>query len=167
MTDMFRDLLDAFRFIADDQDNDELKSTVNSISDDMSASDELLNLDEDFIPDNYHDLIHYDDLVSGMIGNVPDEDLDKDLKLFRKIARLLGLKREDDLIAYHDEDGLYNPENFKNDGVHQIKDGIKMYNIFGLNVVYESRYMSFLYFKDEEEAEYYLECCEKENEYGY
>lgn len=47
------------------------------------------------------------DMLSGYIDNMSDEEIDRDLKLFTKFAKALGVKNYDDMVVLVDGDGQF------------------------------------------------------------
>ena len=56
-----------------------------------------------------------EELIEGMHGNVSEEAMDRQLKLFKKIANILGVRRYDDIIVAIN-DGQYDPKYIMQDG---------------------------------------------------
>ena len=66
------------------------------------------------VPQNV-EMMTIEDLIAGMHENVSDETMDRQLKLFKKIANILGVKRYDDIIVAIN-DGEYDPKYLMQDG---------------------------------------------------
>lgn len=109
-----------------------------------------------------------DDIISGMAGNMSDEDMDKDLKLFSRIAKELGVENYADVYVLTVDDSEYDLSWYDDDKLKYIKDlyklrnNVKLYEYNGKKYVFEhhpnGRY--FIYAKTENDLDdimYYIE----------
>lgn len=105
--------------------------------------------------DNYRRL---DDVIDGFINNMDPKQIDKEIALFRKIAKALGVSRYNDIIVLPD-DGEYSPRYIigKYNPVNISKDA-KMYNLYGIQMIEEinDNGFNYLYFKDEDDCIEYM-----------
>lgn len=60
---------------------------------------------QDILYDYY--VTNVGDMLSGYIDNMSDEDIDKDLKLFTKFAKALGVKNYDRMVVLIDDQGQF------------------------------------------------------------
>lgn len=118
-------------------------------------------LAEDLITDA--DFITVGDLISGLEGNMSDEDIDSDLRLFNKIARELKVKNADDVILVVDESGEYDPENYLTENNNQFlgnitkDETVRIYMIDNIKMIAENKGGGvFLYFVDDQNAANYV-----------
>ena len=66
------------------------------------------------VPQNV-EMMTIQDLIAGMHGNISEEAMDQQLKLFKKIAKILGVKNYDEIIVAIN-DGEYDPAYLMQDG---------------------------------------------------
>ena len=98
----------------------------------------------------------YEDILSGDIGNMPEEQLDQELKFFKRKAKALGLRRPEDLVIYIDEEDEFAPDwEYREEKV--VDKNSKLYDANGIKVIYEIiNGRSFLYFNSKENAKEYF-----------
>lgn len=109
-----------------------------------------------------------DILASGM-DNMSDEDIDRDLKLFKRVAQKLGVRSYNDLIVVPGEDD-YNPDYYaqslgiSSTNLYKNNDSIKVWSVDGIDFVAEELNGTlYLYFKDETTASKYKDMVDKFN----
>ena len=61
------------------------------------------------------EMMTVEELIAGMHGNISEEAMDRQLKLFKRIAKILGVKRYDEIIVAID-DGQFDPKYLMQDG---------------------------------------------------
>lgn len=110
------------------------------------------------------------DVLEGFIDNMPEEQIDAQLVIFKRIARQLGVKNIDDIIELRADD------EFKwqlEDASLQIGEKsdkyseLQYYVLDGVKWVKEhilSTGMEFYYFADEEDADKVAEICKQRYE---
>lgn len=98
----------------------------------------------------------YEDILSGDIGNMSEEQLDQELKFFKRKAKALGLRRPEDLVIYIDEEDEFAPDwEYREEKV--VDKNSKLYDADGIKVIYEIiNGRSFLYFNSKENAKEYF-----------
>lgn len=98
----------------------------------------------------------YGDILSGDIGNMSEEQLDQELKFFKRKAKALGLRRPEDLVIYIDEEDEFAPDwEYREEKV--VDKNSKLYDADGIKVIYEIiNGRSFLYFNSKENAKEYF-----------
>lgn len=98
----------------------------------------------------------YEDVLSGDIGNMSEEQLDQELKFFKRKAKALGLIRPEDLVIYIDEEDEFAPDwEYREEKV--VDKNSKLYDADGIKVIYEIiNGRSFLYFNSKENAKEYF-----------
>lgn len=98
----------------------------------------------------------YEDILSGDIGNVSEEQLDQELKFFKRKAKALGLRRPEDLVIYIDEEDEFAPDwEYREEKV--VDKNSKLYDADGIKIIYEIiNGISFLYFDSKENAKEYF-----------
>ena len=98
----------------------------------------------------------YEDILSGDIGNMSEEQLDQELKFFKRKAKALGLRRPEDLVIYIDEEDEFAPDwEYREEKV--VDKNSKLYDADGIKVIYEIiNGKSFLYFNSKENAKEYF-----------
>lgn len=96
-------------------------------------------LDESY---DFTDITKLDDIMSNLIDNLSDKDLDEDLRLFSKIAKELGVKDYKDLYVLTTDENEYDLTWYK-DSIEFIKDlyksrsNIKVYKYNDRTYVFE------------------------------
>ena len=101
------------------------------------------------------------ELLSNMHENVPEEFLDKEIKFFKKLAKVFGTKIYDELIVSVD-DGGYDPKYVFSDGVEMpdLGEGVTYYP--NEKLVAENKYGNlYLYFVSEEDCKKYFAMAKK------
>ena len=98
----------------------------------------------------------YEDILSGDIGNMSEEQLDQELKFFKRKAKALGLRRPEDLVIYIDEEDEFAPDwEYREEKV--VDKNSKLYDADGIKVIYEIiNGRSFLYFDSMKNAKEYF-----------
>lgn len=105
--------------------------------------------------------IEYDELLSGFIGNMDDDEIDGQIKLFNKVQKTLGLSSQDNLVIYMDRQDMFVPS-WQFDSIGEIKQKgysgkANLYEIDGIKVVAETvNGNNWLYFKSMEDAQAYF-----------
>lgn len=107
------------------------------------------------------EMMTIEELIAGMHENVSDETMDHQLKLFKKIANILGVKNYDEIIVAIN-DGEYDPKYLMQDGypinlgkqiiMHYPSENVVVENIDG-NL--------YLYFVTEKSCEKYFSLANK------
>lgn len=111
-----------------------------------------------------------DDIISGMIGNMSDESIDTDLKIFSKIAKAIGIKDYTKLVVFIDTDDEYNLKYYSNlfnsvSDLYKAKD-IKIYTLDSFVCVVEAHRGGnvFIYGKSETDLDAILDAIDKYND---
>lgn len=115
----------------------------------FESFDSLTNKDYYFISGN--------DIVSGLVDNVSDADLTKELRSLKKISKSLGLENENKLVCYIDDEWMFDPVYFEGSRT-TLSDGIVKYNINGIELV--AQFINnnlWLYFVSEADGTTYLD----------
>ena len=115
-----------------------------------------------------YSLIQLDDLISNLVGNLSDKDLDKNIRTFNKISRLLGKKKFSEIFVLRsDRGGVYDPtteyENAEGvSGGEQVGDGLLSQYDAPIKLIREpfSSYV-YVYFASEEDAKKYVDFIDK------
>jgi hypothetical protein len=101
--------------------------------------------------------------MEGFIGNMSEEQLDKEIRLFSKYAQLLNCPHYEDMIVFVDEDYLFIPENRTNafgEIINIPNPNVVASYYKDLNVISEQNKIAgsyFLFFKDLDSALRYLD----------
>lgn len=110
-----------------------------------------------------------DDVIANSIDNMSDEDIDRDLRLFKRIAQRLGIRNYNDLIVVPGEED-YNPEYYAQPlgifsaNLYKNDDSIKVWSFDGVDFVAEELNGTlYLYFRDENTASKYKDMIDKFN----
>lgn len=132
----------------DDEDEEEFDENLNKSS-----------LKEDY------DFVYGSDVIDGLNGNMDNDNIDRELRLLNRIARKLGLKRADDIVAYVDVELMYDPTYF--DGVKHTTSGqLSEYEVNGINFLGQMVNGNlWLYFRNETDGEAYLRYASEEGMY--
>lgn len=116
----------------------------------------------------HQDVRYMSDMLGDLIGNMPEDQLDNDLKLFARIARKLHVRNMDDLVVMLDRDSEYDPQYYvtevgqKIGPVYKGKDDAIEYEMFGAHFVAENTDTGlFLYFPDETSGRKYVTAVDK------
>ncbi len=113
-------------------------------------------------------LTQLDELLDGLTGNLSDKELDKSIRIFNKISKLLSKERFSEIFVLRtDRGGIYDPtteyENIKevSDG-EQIAGGLLTQYTVPIKFIREpfSSYI-FVYFVSEEDAKKYVDFIDK------
>ena len=115
-----------------------------------------------------YSLIQLDDLISNLVGNLSDKELDKNIRTFNKISRLLGKKKFSEIFVLRsDRGGVYDPtteyENAEGvSGGEQVGDGLLSQYDAPIKLIREpfSSYV-YVYFASEEDAKKYVDFIDK------
>ena len=103
-----------------------------------------------------------EDVISGMLDNASDADIDRDIRLFNRINKYLKTKN---CIIYIDTEGEYNPDYY--DDIVTKGDISKYFNDYHIpNVDFVAESLNgntYLYFKDEMDAQEYIDYINKYN----
>lgn len=110
---------------------------------------------------NNYSLITVEDILSGATGNMDDAELDSDIKLFTRIARVLKVNSMDYITCYVDAYHEYDPQYIEGSSfVRDIdqKQNAKQYTVNNIDVVaeYNKNGNVYLYFFDDAAATAYL-----------
>lgn len=117
-------------------------------SEEDDTFEESFDLEESFV------FTSGDEAIEGMMGNMDEADLDKNIRALNKAARLLNLKRPEDLVIFTDTDWAYSPTQF--DGV-AVGEKIQPHVVKNINLVSEVINGNlYLYFSNESNAKRYL-----------
>ena len=127
---------------------------------------EMCDVMEDLDDTDYDNMTSVDfktveDLLSGAMDNMSSEQLDDEIRLFKKIGKTLSVNDYDKVVVYFD-DGEYNPEYVLSDGVpFKHNDRVlKYYKSANLiSELWNGNY--FLYFKTEEDLKKYYALANK------
>ena len=134
-----------------DADENELRT--------MGAFDNL-NLDE-AIENNDVNYMTVSDLISNMHENVPEDFMDRELKFFKKLAKVFDTKLYDELIVAVD-DGEYDPRYVFSDGIEMPELGEQVTYYPNEKMVAENKYGNlYLYFVSEEDCKKYFAMAKK------
>ena len=130
-----------------------------------NVEEELINVkgfdvDLNQLPDVDIDCMTIADLLEAMHDNISEEQMDEELKLFKKIARIFDMKVYDEIIVCVD-DGEYNPQYVLSDGQPvQNMSNIKYYP--EAKLVCEARNgLLYLYFATEESCKNYFKLAKR------
>lgn len=115
-----------------------------------------------------YSITQLDDLLSNLAGNLSDKDLDKNIRTFNKISRLLGKKKFSEIFVLRsDRGGVYDPtteyENAEGvSGGEQVGDGLLSQYDAPIKLIREpfSSYV-YVYFASEEDAKKYVDFIDK------
>ena len=150
----WQDLVDEY---ADELEEINGDNSDDEYEDDSDDIDESISLDEGFV------FTRGDEAIEGMMGNMDDAELYKNIRALNKAARLLNLDRPDDLVIFMDEDGAYSPTQF--DGV-AVGEKIQPHVVKNINLVSEMINGNlYLYFSNESNAKRYLNFIKIINQY--
>lgn len=113
-------------------------------------------------------LTQLDELLDGLTGNLSDKELDKSIRIFNKISKLLGKKKFSEIFVLRsDRGGVYDPttEYEHAEGVskgEQIGSGLIAQYDAPIKLVREpfSSYV-YIYFASEEDAKKYVDFIDK------
>ena len=109
------------------------------------------------------DFMRYDDVMQGMMDNASDEEIDSDLRLFKKVAKNLGLKRPEDVVMYVDSEGMYDPTYYA-EAATKIDLKLIKCEVGPITLIRESRNGNiWIYFSTKEDADKYIRFVNKEN----
>ena len=101
------------------------------------------------------------ELLSNMHENVPEEFLDKEIKFFKKLAKVFGTKIYDELIVSVD-DGGYDPKYVFSDGIEMPELGENVIYYPAEKMIAENKYGNlYLYFVSEEDCKKYFVMAKK------
>lgn len=155
----------------DDYEDDEIDRLYHDASEDelrqMGAFDNLNDEEDDsWLDESYEDSEDVDymtvnDLIAGLVDNASDQEINRQLRLFKQIAKLLEVPNYDNMIVAVD-DGDYNPE-------YIFSDGLLMPSLAPTVTFYPDAKMVgevlngqiFLYFKDEEACKKFFHMAKK------
>lgn len=117
------------------------------------------------------DWVYLSDIIEGMVDNMSDDDIDNDLRIFKRIAQKLQVRNMDDIVVVIDPDGEFDPQYYvtevgqKVGPIYKNNNDIVEYEIFGVHMIAENHSgQMFLYFRDSSSAKKYMEAIEKLNE---
>lgn len=140
-----------------DEDADEVQiCSINDLTDDCVPCGCVLSEDIDLEDAIFNDIEikPLEDIISGLMDNVSQDQLDKEIRLFKKIATLLDLEDYSNLyVVVTDE---YDPSYFDDGILIALKDGdLKSHSL--LNCVSEKlNGLIYIYFKSEEDAKKFI-----------
>lgn len=133
-----------------------------------TADVNISNMAEDWA---HQDVRYMSDMLGDLVGNMPEDQLDNDLRLFARIARKLHVRNMDDLVVMLDRDSEYDPQYYvtevgqKIGPVYKGKDDAVEYEMFGAHFVAENTDTGlFLYFPDETSGRKYVTAVDQLNE---
>lgn len=136
----------------------------NSSTRDCSAKE----MSESFGDSNW---MYLSDVIEGMSGNVSDDQLDNDLRLFKRISQKLHVRNMDDVVVFIDGDFAYDPDYYTTEvgqkigPVYKNQDKVNEYELFGAHLIAEHTSNGlFLYFPDSASARKYITSIDEMNE---
>ena len=143
--------------------NGELEEDIQNINkfNDASESDtKSFNEAIEELPENV-ELKTLEEVIEAMNGNVSDESLDQQLKMFSEIAKTLGVKNYDELLVAIN-DGDFDPKYILQDG-YPIKTSFgELMHYPSENIVVENfNGQIFIYFVTERSAKKYFTLANK------
>ena len=111
-----------------------------------------------------------DDVIAGMIGNMSDDDIDSNLKLFSRIGKVLGVPDYSKVIVFIDTNDEYNLSYYINlfdsvTDVYKKRDDIKLF-IKGSAKCIQETYRNgnvFIYAKSENDIQTFLDAVDEYN----
>ena len=128
----------------------------NSTADDVNVT----AMSEDWA---HKDVRYMSDMLGDLMGNMSEDQLDTDLKLFARIARKLRVRNMDDLVVMLDRNNEYDPQYYMTEigqkigPVYKGKEDAVEYEMFGAHLVAENTPTGlFLYFPDETSGRKYV-----------
>ena len=125
----------------------------------MGAFDNL-NLEE-AIEDIDINYMTISDLLSNMHENVPEEFLDREIKFFKKLAKVFDTKLYDEILVAVD-DGGYDPKYVFSDGLQMPELGENVIYYPEANMIAENKYGNlYLYFVTEDSLKKYFAMAKK------
>lgn len=134
-----------------DADENELRT--------MGAFDNL-NLDEAIENDDIN-YMTISDLLSNMHENVPENFLDREIKFFKKLAKVFDTKLYDEILVAVD-DGGYDPKYVFSDGLQMPELGETVVYYPEANMIAENKYGNlYLYFVTEDSLKKYFAMAKK------
>ena len=111
----------------------------------------------------HKDVRYMSDMLGDLMGNMSEDQLDADLKLFARIARKLRVRNMDDLVVMLDRNNEYDPQYYMTEigqkigPVYKGKEDAVEYEMFGAHLVAENTPTGlFLYFPDETSGRKYV-----------
>lgn len=143
--------------------NGELEEDIQNINkfNDASESDtKSFNEAIEELPENV-ELKTLEEVIDSMNGNVSDESLDQQLKMFSEIAKTLGVKNYDELLVAIN-DGEFDPKYILQDG-YPIKTAFgELMHYPSENIIVENfNGQIFIYFVTEKSAKKYFTLANK------
>ena len=116
---------------------------------------------EDFDDDFSVECMTIEDLIQGLADNASEEEIDRQLALFKKIGKLLNVRNYDEIIVTVD-DGQYDPSYIFSDGLRIPKIGSEVTHYPNAHMVAEKlNGQIFLYIQDEQTCKKYYQLAEK------
>ena len=137
----------------------------------VSESLAEMYLSEDFF--KRYDFTTVGDVLEGMVNNADEKTIDSDIRLFKQIAKKLGIADMDDVVVYVDEEYLYHPSQYTDlsylalDHIsdNDIRDCVA-YNCGGIDFFVQNKNgLTFLFFRSEDDGEEYLELVDEINQF--
>lgn len=124
---------------------DDCVTTSCTLSEDIDLDDSILNNVE---------IKPLNEVISGLVDNVSEEQLDREIRLFKKIATLLDVQDYSTLFVVVTDD--YDPSYFDDGILIALKDGdLKSHT--SLNCVSEKlNGLTYIYFRTEEDAKRFI-----------
>lgn len=117
------------------------------------------------------DWVYLSEIIEGMTDNMSEDQIDNDLRLFKRIAQKLRARNVDDVVVVIDPDREFDPRYYVTEvgqevgPVYKNSNDVIEYEIFGVNVISEDHAdQLFLYFRDSTSAKKYMQSVEKLNE---
>lgn len=142
-----------------DADEEELRGM--GAFDNLNDEDDDPWLEEDFDNDFSVECMTIEDLIQGLADNASEEEIDRQLALFKKIGKLLNVRNYDEIIVTVD-DGQYDPSYIFSDGLRIPKIGSEVTHYPNAHMVAEKlNGQIFLYFQDEQTCKKYYQLAEK------
>ena len=99
------EILEGIMDLEFDEDQANMDRLAKQAAENIANENQQIECD---IPEDVQ-MMTIEELIEGMHGNVSEEAMDRQLKLFKKIANILGVKRYDDIIVAIN-DGQYDPK---------------------------------------------------------
>jgi len=113
------------------------------------------NLDEDY--NKSYDFIYGDSVIEGMFGNMEDSEFERNMRELKQTARVLGLKKPDDLVCYIDSEWYFDPTVYDN-STWMVPEVPTKYTVDGIELVAQTINSNlWLYFSNESDGKHYLD----------
>lgn len=141
----------------------ELPLHENNIEMDLEEphDEENISVTEDISYEPRADFVYYEDMLAGFIDNMPEDEIDKELRLHTKFARALGVtsKYMKDIVIYVNPDSDFEPDWLEYDEKQSIKgSNANIYIVGGVKVIEEHANGNvYLWFANEIWAQKYMD----------